>query len=96
MFNSKKNNKILNDIERAEYEPIVFINKPATSYLEDVVGFKSQVETIHKAIDNGANMIGVIADYGTSFLSLVFTSLLSGSSLTEKTETVLTIKPMIA
>lgn len=65
MFNSKKNNKILNDIERAEYEPIVFINKPATSYLEDVVGFKSQVETIHKAIDNGANMIGVIADYGT-------------------------------
>lgn len=33
-----------------EYDPIVFINKPTENYSQDVVGFKSQVETIHQAI----------------------------------------------
>lgn len=51
--------------EKPKYEPIIFINKPAASYSEDVVGFSSQVETVHNAIEHGANMIGVIADYGT-------------------------------
>ena len=61
-----KNKEKLNDVDaRTEYAPIVFINKPAENYSQDVVGFKSQVEMIHQAIDNGANMIGVIADYGT-------------------------------
>lgn len=60
-----KKKRINNDNSIKEYEPIVFINKPATSYSQDVVGFKSQIETIHQAIENGANMIGVAADYGT-------------------------------
>lgn len=60
--NKEKTNKVS---EQTEYAPIVFINKPAKNYSQDVVGFKSQVETIHQAINNGATMIGIIADYGT-------------------------------
>ena len=58
MSTTKENNKL-------KYEPIVFVNKPATNYEQDVVGFKPQVETIKQAIQTGASMIGVIADYGT-------------------------------
>lgn len=65
MFFYKNKEKIKQKNEQTEYAPIVFINKPAENYSQDVVGFKSQVETIHQAIKNGANMIGVIADYGT-------------------------------
>ena len=50
---------------KLKYEPIVFVNKPASNYEQDVVGFKPQVETIKQAIQTGASMIGVIADYGT-------------------------------
>lgn len=60
--NKDKENKVN---EQPEYAPIVFVNKPAENYSQDVVGFKSQIEMIHQAIENGANMIGVIADYGT-------------------------------
>lgn len=59
MSTTKENNNKL------KYEPIVFVNKPATNYEQDVVGFKPQVETIKQAIQTGASMIGVIADYGT-------------------------------
>lgn len=65
MFGYRDKKKVNKTDEQKEYTPIVFINKPAENYLQDVVGFKSQVETIHQAIKNGANMIGVIADYGT-------------------------------
>lgn len=53
-----------NNIKKT-FDPIVFLNKPATNYEQDVVGFQSQIKTIKKAIDDGANMIGLIADYGT-------------------------------
>ena len=65
MFGYRDKKKVNKTDEQKEYTPIVFINKPAENYLQDVVGFKTQVETIHQAIKNGANMIGVIADYGT-------------------------------
>lgn len=65
MFGYKNKEKVNKIDGQTEYAPIVFINKPAENYSQDVVGFKSQVETIHQAIKNGANMIGVIADYGT-------------------------------
>lgn len=61
----KKDDNRVDDNITKEYDPIVFINKPANSYSQDVVGFKSQIETIYQSIENGANMIGVIADYGT-------------------------------
>ena len=63
MFKGNKRTKDAKEVE--EFEPIVFINKPANSYSQDVIGFKTQIETIYKAIENDANMIGIIADYGT-------------------------------
>lgn len=57
----KKDDNRVDDNITKEYDPIVFINKPANSYSQDVVGFKSQIETIYQSIENGANMIGVIA-----------------------------------
>lgn len=60
MSTTKENGK-----QHLKYEPIVFVNKPATNYEQDVVGFRPQVETINQAIKTGATMIGVIADYGT-------------------------------
>lgn len=57
-------------IEIEKYQPIVFVNNPITDSTEDVIGFDSQVETIQCAIDNGANMIGIIADYGSGKSSM--------------------------
>ena len=52
------------------YKPIVFVNNPIKNRKDDVVGFDSQVETLEYAISKGANLIGVIADYGTGKSSL--------------------------
>jgi hypothetical protein len=53
-----------------KYQPIVFVNNPITSTEEDVIGFDAQVDTLQCAINNGANMIGVIADYGSGKSSM--------------------------
>ena len=50
--------------------PIVFVNNPIYDVKDDVIGFSSQVETIKNSIENGATMIGVIADYGTGKSSM--------------------------
>ena len=46
-------------------KPIVFINNPISRVEEDVVGLETSVDTILEALNGNANMIGVIADYGT-------------------------------
>ncbi len=56
--------------EEKEYEPIVFVNNPISDNKADVIGFNSQVETLNAAIRDGANMIGIIADYGTGKSSM--------------------------
>lgn len=56
--------------EDKKFEPIVFINNPISNTNEDVIGFESQVETLMCAIENNANMIGIIADYGTGKSSM--------------------------
>lgn len=66
VFMYKKKSKI--EIEK--YQPIVFVNNPITNTEEDVIGFDSQVETLQCAIDNGANIIGIIADYGSGKSSM--------------------------
>lgn len=58
-----------------EIPPVVFVNKPITDEGKDIVGFSNQVNTICSAIDSGATMIGIIADYGTGKSTM--TSLLS-------------------
>lgn len=53
-----------------KYKPIVFVNNPITKSKRDVIGFNSQVETLQCAMKNGANMIGIIADYGSGKSSM--------------------------
>lgn len=56
--------------EKKQYTPIVFVNNPVKDSEHDVIGFDAQVETLQDAIDGGATMIGVIADYGTGKSSM--------------------------
>lgn len=51
--------------DNENFKPIVFVNNPVKRQKDDIVGFDSQVETLACAIESGANMIGVIADYGS-------------------------------
>lgn len=51
-------------------EPIVFLNTPITSEDRDAIGITSAVEMVNKAIDNGARIIGVVANYGAGKSSL--------------------------
>ena len=60
-----------NSENKKTIEPIVFVNKPIDSHSNDIVGFSSQVEMICNAIEQeGATMIGIIADYGTGKSSM--------------------------
>ncbi len=56
--------------KKKQYSPIVFVNNPVKDSEHDVIGFEAQVETLQNAIDDGATMIGVIADYGTGKSSM--------------------------
>lgn len=56
----KENNKNKNNIK-----PILYINNPINDLNQDIVGFETQIASIEQAIDSGATMIGLIADYGT-------------------------------
>jgi len=49
---------------------IVFVNKPITDIAEDIVGFDTQINTIKEAIDDGADMIALVADYGAGKSSI--------------------------
>ena len=48
-----------------EEEKIVYINKTVDDVNKDYLGIEPQVDSIIAAVDNGAKMIGVIADYGS-------------------------------
>ena len=52
-------------------EPIVFVNKPIKEEKEDIIGIISETERIEKAIEDGANVIGIIGDYGSGKSSLI-------------------------
>lgn len=68
--NIEENTNLEEVEEDKKFEPIVFINNPISNTNEDVIGFESQVETLMCAIENNANMIGIIADYGTGKSSM--------------------------
>lgn len=61
--------------ETSKSDPLVFINSPITSSVDDIIGFSTQVDAICEAIQNGSTMVGLIADYGSGKSSL--TGLLS-------------------
>lgn len=68
MFWKKTKEKELN--KEVTYPSIVFVNKPVSKKSSDIIGFDSQVKTLTNAIDDGATMIGIIADYGTGKSSM--------------------------
>lgn len=67
-----------------KYEPIVFVNHPISKSEEDVIGFDSQVNTLLCAIENNANMIGIVADYGTGKSSMTELLVKSARSISSK------------
>lgn len=81
---SKENAKRVNN-QPEKFDPIVFVNTPISSELKDAIGFDSQIETLKTAIQKGATMIGVVADYGTGKSSM--TELLKKSIDKEKNKT---------
>lgn len=48
----------------------VYINKEISSANEDLIGFEPHANAIRTAIDDGASLIGVLADYGAGKSSL--------------------------
>ena len=56
--------------EEKNYEPIIFMNTPIMNKKEDVIGISSSVEAINVALEDGARMVGVVAEYGTGKSSL--------------------------
>ena len=51
-------------------QKIVYVNKEISSYDDDFIGMASQVESIETAVEEGASIIGVIADYGSGKSSI--------------------------
>lgn len=62
------------DTSSGVYEPIIFLNSPINTEDNDIIGISSAIKSIKSAIEQGAAMIGVIADYGTGKSSLTETS----------------------
>lgn len=51
-------------------DSLVYVNTEIKSSEEDIIGFSAQVDSIADAIENGASMVGVIADYGSGKSSI--------------------------
>lgn len=58
-------------MEEIKNKSIVFTNIPINDEEKDLLGISNQVTRIEKAIDDGANIIGIIGDYGTGKSSLI-------------------------
>lgn len=65
---NKTKNKFL--LTKNKYAPIVFMNTPINSKNDDIIGMTSAVDSIENAIQHGAQLIGVIANYGAGKSSL--------------------------
>ncbi len=68
--------------EEKNYDPIIFMNMPITNKEDDVIGISTSVKAINNAIEDGAEMIGIIAEYGTGKSSL--TEMLMESDVNNK------------
>lgn len=62
----KQNNKI-----EVDNNTVVYINRPINEINNDVLGINTHLNRIYKAICKGANIIGIIGDYGTGKSSLI-------------------------
>lgn len=64
-----KHNKMNNE-ESKKYEPIIFMNSPISTEENDAIGISSAVDSIKMAIEAGAKMIGIVAEYGSGKSSI--------------------------
>lgn len=72
-FSKKRIEKCNENIKESEYDSIIFMNTPISTENEDIIGINTAVDSIKKAVDNDAKMIGVLADYGSGKSSLTET-----------------------
>ena len=56
--------------ETKPIEPIIFMNTPIEDASKDAIGIQASVNAVEQAINEGAKMIGVIAEYGAGKSSL--------------------------
>ncbi len=49
---------------------LIYVNKEISSTDKDYIGYSTQVSAIVEAVENGASMIGLVADYGSGKSSL--------------------------
>lgn len=63
--------KSIDNIEVEINDSTIFVNNPINDDKQDVLGIKTYANRINQAIDDGANIIGVIGDYGTGKSSLI-------------------------
>ena len=52
-------------------DKVAFVNNPIKSTNEDIIGFSSEISSLKSAINNGANIIGLIAGFGAGKSSLI-------------------------
>ena len=64
---SKKDTNVMREIKRE----IPYTNKPITEESVDEIGMGVYVEHLESAIENGADMVAVISDFGTGKSSLI-------------------------
>lgn len=63
--------KSMDNIEAKINDSTIFVNNPISDDNQDVLGIKTYANRINQAIADGANIIGVIGDYGTGKSSLI-------------------------
>lgn len=68
-MSNKENNNVENNNKK--YNPIVFTNIPIKENENDLLGINTDADRIEQAINEGANIIGIIGDYGTGKSSLI-------------------------
>ena len=68
-MSNKENNNVENNNKK--YNPIVFTNIPIKENKNDLLGINIDADRIEQAINEGANIIGIIGDYGTGKSSLI-------------------------
>lgn len=70
-FQKEKPKKEIDDCKKEKNNSVVYINKPISEIDNDVLGINTQLNRIDKAIEKGANVVGIIGDYGTGKSSLI-------------------------
>lgn len=63
--------RLFTKLKTPDLKPIVFVNSPLENNNDDVIGLKPIIKSITEVISKGANIIGIIANYGSGKSSLI-------------------------